>query len=126
LGHPIADLQVYLLDQHLQLAPPGVAAELFIGGAGLARGYLNRPALTAERFIPNPFSVEPGSRLYRTGDMVRRRRDGTLEFAGRIDHQVKLRGFRVELGEIETALSQHPSIARPWSSSAKIDQEISG
>ena len=112
IGHPIADLQVYLLDQHLQLVPNGVAAELFIGGAGLARGYLNRPELTAEKFIPNPFSAQPGSRLYRTGDLVRRRRDGKLEFAGRIDTQVKLRGFRVELGEIEAALSQHPYIAQ--------------
>ena len=112
IGHPIADLQVYLLDQQLQLVPNGVAAELFIGGAGLARGYLNRPELTAEKFIPNPFSEQPGARLYRTGDLVRRRRDGKLEFAGRIDTQVKLRGFRVELGEIETALSQHPDIAQ--------------
>jgi amino acid adenylation domain-containing protein len=112
LGQPIADQQVYLLDQYLQLAPNGVAAELVIGGAGLARGYANRPELTAERFIPNPFSVEPGSRLYRTGDLVRRHKDGTLEYAGRIDHQVKLRGFRVELGEIESALSQYPSIAQ--------------
>lgn len=111
IGHPIADLQVYLLDQQLQLVPYGVAAELFIGGAGLARGYLNRPELTAEKFIPNPFSEQPGARLYRTGDLVRRRRNGKLEFAGRIDTQVKLRGFRVELGEIETALSQHPDIA---------------
>ena len=112
IGHPIADLQVYLLDRQLQLVPNGVAAELFIGGAGLARGYLNRPELTAEKFIPNPFSAQPGSRLYRTGDLVRRQRDGKLEFAGRIDTQVKLRGFRVELGEIEAALSQHPYIAQ--------------
>ena len=86
-------------------------AELFIGGAGLARGYLNRPELTAEKFIPDPLSRQPGARLYRTGDLARRRRDGKLEFAGRIDNQVKLRGFRVELGEIETALSQHPDIS---------------
>jgi amino acid adenylation domain-containing protein len=112
IGHPIADLQVYLLNQQLELVPNGVAAELFIGGAGLARGYFNRPELTAEKFIPNPFSDQPGARLYRTGDLVRRRRDGKLEFAGRIDTQVKLRGFRVELGEIETALSQHSYIAQ--------------
>ena len=112
IGYPISDLQVYLLDQQLQPVPFGVAAELFIGGAGLARGYLNRPALTAEKFIPDPLSQQPGARLYRTGDLVRRRRNGSLEFAGRLDTQVKLRGFRVELGEIETALSQHPDIAQ--------------
>jgi len=112
IGHPIADLEVYLLDQQLELAPCGVAAELFIGGAGLARGYLNRPELTAEKFIPHPLTRQAGARLYRTGDLVRRRRDGQLEFAGRIDTQVKLRGFRVELGEIEAALNQHPKITQ--------------
>ncbi|HXM36671.1 MAG TPA: condensation domain-containing protein, partial [Pyrinomonadaceae bacterium] len=110
IGHPIAGLQIYVLDQQLQLVPSSVPGELFIGGAGLARGYLNRPELTAEKFVPNPFSHQPGARLYRTGDLARRRRNGTFEFGGRIDTQVKLRGFRVELGEIETALSQHPDI----------------
>jgi amino acid adenylation domain-containing protein len=112
LGRPIRNLEVYLLDQQLQLVPCGVAAELFIGGAGLARGYLNRPELTAEKFIPNPFSQKVGERLYRTGDLARYRRQGKLEFLGRIDHQVKLRGFRVELGEIEVAISQHDDVAQ--------------
>jgi amino acid adenylation domain-containing protein len=112
IGQPITDLQVYVLDQQLQLLPSGVPAELFIGGAGLARGYMNRPELTAEKFIPNPFSEQPGARLYRTGDVGRWRRNGKIEFLGRMDHQVKLRGFRVELGEIETALSQHPEVAQ--------------
>ena len=112
IGRPIADLEVYLLNQQLEPVPYGVAGELFIGGAGLARGYLNRPELTAEKFIPDQLSRRPGSRLYRTGDLVRRHRDGQLEFAGRMDTQVKLRGFRVELGEIETALSQHPRVAQ--------------
>ena len=112
IGPPIPDLQVYLLDQCLQPVPPGVPAELFIGGAGLARGYLRRPELTAEKFIPNPFSDEPGMRLYRTGDLARYRRNGRIEFVGRIDTQVKLRGFRVELGEIESALTDHPGVAQ--------------
>ncbi|MBV9790643.1 MAG: non-ribosomal peptide synthetase, partial [Chloroflexi bacterium] len=110
LGPPIANTQLYVLDQRQRLVPVGVVGELYIGGDGVARGYLNRPALTAERFIPDPFSDQPGSRLYRTGDLVRYRYDGTLEFHGRADHQIKLRGFRIELGEIETALRQHPAI----------------
>jgi amino acid adenylation domain-containing protein len=112
IGPPLPDLQVYLLDQLLQPVPPGVAGELFIGGAGLARGYLRRPELTAEKFVPNPFSAGPGARLYRTGDLARYRRNGRLEFIGRIDNQVKLRGFRVELGEIESALTEHPGVAQ--------------
>jgi len=110
IGRKIPDLQVYLLDSHLQPLPIGVPGELYIGGAGLARGYLNRPELTAEKFIRNPFSDEPGSRLYKTGDLARYLDDGNIEFLGRIDHQVKIRGFRIELGEIEVALNQHPAV----------------
>ena len=112
IGLPLPDLQVYLLDQLQQPVPPGVPGELFIGGAGLVRGYLGRPELTAEKFMPNPFSEAPGSRLYRSGDLARYRRNGRIEFIGRIDNQVKLRGFRVELGEIESALTDHSSVAQ--------------
>jgi amino acid adenylation domain-containing protein/non-ribosomal peptide synthase protein (TIGR01720 family) len=110
IGRPIDNLQVYLLDADLQLIPMGLPGELHIGGVGLARGYLNRPELTAEKFIPHPFSQEPGARLYKTGDLARYLPDGNLEFLGRIDHQVKLRGFRIELGEVEAALGQHPAV----------------
>ncbi|MGH7831332.1 MAG: non-ribosomal peptide synthetase, partial [Candidatus Binatia bacterium] len=110
IGRPIANTHVYLLDPLLNIVPIGITAELYIGGECLARGYLNRPDLTAEKFIPNPFSNKPGARLYKTGDLARYLPDGNIEFQGRIDHQVKIRGFRIELGEIETVLGQHPAV----------------
>jgi len=108
IGHPIANTQIYILDNHLQPVPIGVPGEIHIGGAGLARGYLNRPELTAEKFIANPFI--PGERLYKTGDSARYLPDGNIEYLGRIDNQVKIRGFRIELGEIEAVLNSNPQI----------------
>jgi amino acid adenylation domain-containing protein len=111
IGRPVHNTQVWVADARGALVPRGAAGELWIGGASLARGYLARPALTAERFLPDPWSGEPGARLYRTGDLVRSRADGQLEFLGRIDHQIKLRGFRIEPGEIEAALRAHPGVS---------------
>ena len=110
IGRPIAGVRLLVLDQYLNLVPMGVAGELYIAGIGLARGYFRQPALTAEWFVPDPFATD-GGRLYRTGDLVRRRSDGALEFLGRVDHQVKLRGFRIELEEIESRLEEVPGVA---------------
>jgi amino acid adenylation domain-containing protein/non-ribosomal peptide synthase protein (TIGR01720 family)/FkbM family methyltransferase len=110
IGRPLGNVRVYILDEHMQPAPAGVAGELYVGGVGLARGYHNRPALTAERFVPDPFSKEPGARLYRTGDAARYLSGGEIEYVGRLDQQVKVRGFRIELGEVESVLSSHPAV----------------
>jgi amino acid adenylation domain-containing protein len=110
IGRPIANTQVYILDAQLQPVPIGIAGELYTGGDGLARGYLNRPELTAEKFIPDPFSEDPAARFYKTGDLARYLPDGKIEFLGRIDHQVKIRGFRIELGEVESVLGRHPAV----------------
>jgi amino acid adenylation domain-containing protein len=110
IGRPLSHLQTYILDPHLQLVPIGVSGELHIGGDSLAIGYLNHLELTNEKFIPNPFSPNSASRLYKTGDLARYRADGNIAYLGRIDNQVKIRGFRIELGEIETILSQHPNV----------------
>ncbi len=110
LGRPLPNVEIYLLDEYFNPVPVGVPSELYIGGPSLARGYINHPDLTAESFIPHPFSQEPGRRLYRTGDLARYLHDGNIEFLGRRDHQVQIRGFRVELEEIEAVLSQHEAV----------------
>lgn len=123
IGRPIANTQIYILDQHLNPIPIGVPGELYIGGVSLARGYLNQPELTTERFIPNPFSPNLETRLYKTGDLVRYLPDGNIEFLERIDNQVKIRGFRIELGEIESVLTDHPHVQQAVVTATK---EVSG
>jgi len=120
IGRPIANTEVYILDEHLKPVPKGTPGELHIGGVGLARGYLNRPELTAEKFIPNPFSREPGARLYKTGDLARYLPDGQIAFLARMDEQVKIRGYRIEPNEIVSGLNQHPSVLE----SAVVAREI--
>ncbi|WP_432329962.1 phosphopantetheine-binding protein [Mucilaginibacter sp. P25] len=110
IGRPISNTEIYILDKAGRVQPVGVPGELYIGGAGVARGYLNRPELTSERFVPNPYSKDRGSRLYRTGDQGRWLADGNIEYLGRLDDQVKIRGYRIELGEIESVLQQCPGV----------------
>jgi amino acid adenylation domain-containing protein len=110
IGQPIANTRVYVLDRHMRPVPIGIPGELYIGGEGLARGYTHQPALTAERFLPDPFSLEPGARIYRTGDRARLMADGNIRFLSRVDQQVKIRGYRVEPGEIESVLGEHPDV----------------
>jgi surfactin family lipopeptide synthetase C len=123
IGHPIDNAQIYLLNPSLQPVPVGIPGELYIGGICLGRGYHNQVDLTAERFIPNPFSSTPGGRLYKTGDIARYRIDGDIEFLGRADYQIKLRGYRIELGEIETLLLRHPMVRE---SVALIREDVAG
>ncbi len=110
IGRPVDNTQIYILGRRMEPVPVGVLGELYVTGLGLARGYLRRPDLTAEKFLPDPWSAEPGARMYRTADLVRWLPDGDIDFLGRLDHQVKLRGLRIELGEIETVLAQHPEV----------------
>ena len=123
IGRPLANREIYILDRHCNPVPIGVPGELHIGGRSLARGYLNRPDLTADKFIPDPFSNVAGARMYKTGDLARHLPDGNIEYIGRTDHQVKIRGFRIELGEIEAVLAQHPFVRQALVST---HQEASG
>jgi acyl-coenzyme A synthetase/AMP-(fatty) acid ligase len=111
IGRPVDGLRCHVLDESLRPVPAGEPGELYFSGAAVARGYHRRPQLTAERFIPSPFAADPGARMYRTGDIARALPDGTIEFVGRRDAQVKVRGHRVELGEVEAALNRHPDVA---------------
>ncbi len=111
IGRPLGDLRVRLLDAEGRPVPPGAVGEMYVSGAGVAAGYLNRPELTAERFLEDPFGP-PGARMYRSGDLAQCRPDGTLDYLGRADAQVQIRGFRVEPGEIEAVLAAHPRVAR--------------
>ncbi|GGN42463.1 non-ribosomal peptide synthetase [Streptomyces fuscichromogenes] len=122
IGRPTVNHRGYVVDRRLRLVPPGFPGELCVAGAGVARGYLGNPALTAQRFVPDPWAAEPGTRMYRTGDLVRWTEDGELEFLGRIDQQVKINGHRIELGEIEAELSRHPRVAQ----CAVVVRELSG
>jgi len=122
IGYPIGNTTCYVLDQYLQPVPAGVVGELFVGGDGVARGYLRRPDLTADKFVPDPFG-EPGSRLYSTGDLGRHRRDGVIEFLGRVDRQVKMRGFRIEPGDIESCLVESGRVREV---SVQVDRDRSG
>lgn len=123
IGRPIATAKAYVLDRYLQPLPVGVAGELYVGGDGIARGYRNLPALTAERFIPNPFGDRPGEKIYKTGDRARFLPDGNIEYLGRLDHQVKIRGFRIELGEVEAHLLAHPKVK---AATATVREDVGG